>query len=333
MSHAMLPQCFSIYVEKELVGKRLKSSKVRVSWQLAFEKEYIVHHVELRHSIVSGKREILIDGQMVFSNKSMFSGTFEHHTRIAGGHELRISVTDTFEGYIYDLVCDNVQFHKMPRKSVKELESLRAGEANANAAPVVSTDFASFTGKSSALLDGERAFKSAVPLPPIKQDASLLDWDVIQPQPVPQQQQQQQYAQFNPFESSQPPSQYQPQYQTAPSQPQYQAAPSQPQYNVFGGGGSSSYDPFSSLPPAVAYQPQSAYQPPPTYQQQQQYQPPAQQQQYQQYSQQYQQAPIQQQQQQPSQYQQAPPQQYQANPFSSAPAQQQYKQAPYDPFS
>jgi len=57
---------YAVYVEKELVGKRIKSSKIKVLWQIAFEENLGVHQVELRHSIVSGKREVLFDNEVSF---------------------------------------------------------------------------------------------------------------------------------------------------------------------------------------------------------------------------------------------------------------------------
>lgn len=136
---------YAIGVTKENVGKMVKTSKARVIWKLAFENEFIPHTVELAHSLVSGKIEISLDSVAVFQCKS-FSGTFEH-IAVLNTQLLRITVKDTFDGFIYDLACNNVHFPKMPRKTLRELEDLRAG------GKVVSLDFSAFTGKSSSLLD------------------------------------------------------------------------------------------------------------------------------------------------------------------------------------
>jgi hypothetical protein len=138
-----------------LFSQRIKSSKIKVMWQLAFENEFAVHQVELKHSVVSGKREIQVDNRVVFSNKTVFKGMFEHVSNVQN-HELRITVGDTFEGFVYDLLVDGTPFHRLPRKSLADLESLRRTTSPTSAEQnkaTVSTDFASFTGKSSALLD------------------------------------------------------------------------------------------------------------------------------------------------------------------------------------
>jgi len=145
-------QTFAVYVEKELVGKRIKSSKVRVVWQFAFNDDFVVHQVELRHSIVSGKREIMYDNQLVYANKALFQGTFEHRSPLSG-HDVRVTVEDTFEGYLYDLIVDNLAFHRMPRKTLSDLETLR-NEKREALAPTIKADFATFTGKSKSALDG-----------------------------------------------------------------------------------------------------------------------------------------------------------------------------------
>lgn len=130
---------YAIYVEKELVGKRVKSSKVRVVWQVAFENDLTVHQMEVKHSIVSGKRTFLVDQEEVSKKKSMFQGTSEHKT-VVSGHEVCITVEDTFEGYVYDVMVDNISFHRMPRKTMADLERMRG-------ASVVKDSFDSFTGK------------------------------------------------------------------------------------------------------------------------------------------------------------------------------------------
>lgn len=236
--------CYAVYVEKELVGKHVKASKVKVLWQIAFEEDLQVHHVELRHSIVSGKREVLFDTQLVYANKALFQGTFEHRSKLAG-HEVRVTVEDTFEGYLYDLIVDNVMFHRMPRKNVQELEVMR----NEKKTATVQTDFASFTGKSKNTLDGAKDVAKKAEKP--KKDESLieLDWDaavkVQAPRAAPQPQA---AAQFNPFDGS-----YAPPQQSA--QPAYDPFAMPPQ-------GYSSYNMPSAIPTAQQPSFNTSYQAP-----------------------------------------------------------------------
>ena len=41
----MSSETFAVYVEKELVGRRIKSSKVRVTWQLASASDGVLQNV------------------------------------------------------------------------------------------------------------------------------------------------------------------------------------------------------------------------------------------------------------------------------------------------
>jgi len=82
----------------------------------------------------------------------MFQGTFEYRSKLKG-HEMLVTVEDTFEGYLYDLIVDGVAFHRMPRKNMSEIEAMRLDKKNE---PTVKTDFASFTGKGTASLDGKK---------------------------------------------------------------------------------------------------------------------------------------------------------------------------------
>ena len=55
------------------MGKRIKASKVKVMWQLALAVDFVVHQIELKHSIVTGKHEISLDGKVLMQNKSRFT--------------------------------------------------------------------------------------------------------------------------------------------------------------------------------------------------------------------------------------------------------------------
>jgi len=241
---------------------------------------------------------VLFDNVPVYANKALFQGTFEHRSKLAG-HDVRVTVEDTFEGYLYDLIVDNVMFHRMPRKTVAELEVLRTEKKSG---VTVQTDFAAFTGKSKSALDGDASAdkKKEKKKEKAKEDESLidLDWDaavrVQAPRPVaaappPAAAQ----AQFNPFESnfSAPPPQQQQQQQGSydpfggntsynsyampsaiPQQQSFQAAPQQ-QYYPQQQQQQPAYDPFSSYAqpvPQAQHHPQyppQAQRPPPQPQQ------------------------------------------------------------------
>ena len=221
-----------------------------------------MHQVELRHSIVSGKWEVLFDNDLIYNNKQMFQGTFEFRNKLKG-HDVHVTVEDTFEGYLYDLIVDGIAFHRMPRKTMGDIERLRAEKSSE---PTVSTDFASFTGKGSSTLDGKKPKKPAAK-PRDDSDEDEVDllgaseWGAkpqaqqatFNPFDEPQQQQQPHYQQpsyAQPFPYAQPPA------AAAYGAPQYaQPAPPPPAY-------SSPYpDPFSAPAPAQ-YAPQQPYYPP-----------------------------------------------------------------------
>lgn len=166
-------QAFGLGVAKENVGKMVKTSKARVTWQVAFAPDFVSHKVELAHSLVSGKVEIELDSVPVFQAKS-FSGKFEH-IAVLSTQLLKITITDTFDGFIYDLLVNNVQYAKLPKKTAKELDLLRT---ESRAAPVVSLDFKAFTGASSALLDGSKAFNNAA-VPSTAKQESFNPFDAL----------------------------------------------------------------------------------------------------------------------------------------------------------
>ena len=67
-------QCFALYLEYEDVGKQIKTSKKKITWKLGIGNgpEQHDHSVSLKHSVISGKKEIYVDGRMIFSHKDMF---------------------------------------------------------------------------------------------------------------------------------------------------------------------------------------------------------------------------------------------------------------------
>ena len=103
----------------ENVGKNVKESKKRVRWQFQYAPRAgaagwgteAVHTVELRHSILSGKRRLFLDRVLVFEKTSTvellkesvgFSkeGRLDHTWR-DGPHMLRIHVVEKRDGYLY----------------------------------------------------------------------------------------------------------------------------------------------------------------------------------------------------------------------------------------
>jgi len=115
---------YGFYVEKEYVGRHVKGSKVKVVWKFACLPELKTNEVELKHSLVFGKREIKLNGTLVYQRQKLFNGDFVHEFAVAN-HILRVSIREDFEGYVYDLRVDGVAFHKLTRVSAEKLQEMR----------------------------------------------------------------------------------------------------------------------------------------------------------------------------------------------------------------
>ena len=103
----------------ENVGKNVKESKKRVRWQFQYAPRAgdcgwdmeAVHTVELRHSILSGKRRLFLDRVLVFEKTSTVELLKESvgfskegrldHTWHDGPHMLRLHVVEKRDGFLY----------------------------------------------------------------------------------------------------------------------------------------------------------------------------------------------------------------------------------------
>lgn len=120
---------YALYVEKELVGKRVKSSKVKVLWKFACGPELTTQEIQLKHSLVSGKKEVRLNGNIVYANKmgGDKSDSLKKSCIVpVGDITATIYIEDGTNGYVYDLLLDGIQFHKADRIAVSELEKLRS---------------------------------------------------------------------------------------------------------------------------------------------------------------------------------------------------------------
>lgn len=128
---------FGFYVEKENIGKRIKSSKVRVTWKLCCLPNLKLHEVELKHSVFRGPmklnclRRIKVDSELIFQNKVMFNNDFKHDF-VLEGHLLSLTIRYNMEHTYYDLKIDGVAFHKLRLVSSEQLEAMRKPNADMN---------------------------------------------------------------------------------------------------------------------------------------------------------------------------------------------------------
>jgi hypothetical protein len=117
---------FRVLLEDVDIGKTVRESKKRITWQYctSSNSKATVHEVTLFHSILSGKRKILYNGTCILSHEDIGSrlkelvkvsrsGLLDHAWSSYDGSLLRISVTEKFDGYTYDLFVDNISFSRM----------------------------------------------------------------------------------------------------------------------------------------------------------------------------------------------------------------------------
>eukprot|EP01029_Cantina_marsupialis_P005276 TRINITY_DN156_c0_g4_i1.p1 TRINITY_DN156_c0_g4~~TRINITY_DN156_c0_g4_i1.p1 ORF type:complete len:368 (-),score=168.84 TRINITY_DN156_c0_g4_i1:862-1965(-) len=118
----------AIFHEVENVGRRIASSKRKSEWTFAFnddEKDTKIHKIILKDSLVSGKKEVFVDGELKLTNKKKLS-KFEFPFTI-GSHLLRIT---TPKMGVYDLVIDNVSFTHLVMVSETDVLGVETGDLN-----------------------------------------------------------------------------------------------------------------------------------------------------------------------------------------------------------
>lgn len=117
---------YALYVEKEMVGKRIQNTKVKVTWKFACGENLLTQEIQLKHSLISGKREIRLNGNVVFCSKKSSDKSQPFRKSLAVlNTTATVHVEDGPNGYVYDLLLDGMPFHKTNRISVTDLEKLR----------------------------------------------------------------------------------------------------------------------------------------------------------------------------------------------------------------
>ena len=93
----------ALFYEVANVGKRIKKSKKRYTWQ--FELDSRNQKLDLYVSSLSGKRKVMLNGEIRYNGKKT-GGVMFNHTFNLGNHLLSVI---QFEGG-YDLRIDNKSF-------------------------------------------------------------------------------------------------------------------------------------------------------------------------------------------------------------------------------
>eukprot|EP00903_Cladosiphon_okamuranus_P010875 g10272.t1 len=101
---------YQIYFEVSNIGRNVESSKKRARWKFCFGEEGREHEVTLIHSLMSGKKKTIFNGELIneaqkVSKEWVFAWSF-------GAHLLRVGIN--FEEY--GLVIDGIPFRNFSRR-------------------------------------------------------------------------------------------------------------------------------------------------------------------------------------------------------------------------
>ncbi|CAM9495271.1 unnamed protein product, partial [Scytosiphon promiscuus] len=101
---------YQIYFEVSNIGRNVESSKKRARWKFCFGEEGREHEVTLVHSLMSGKKRTIFDGEVIneaqkVTKEWVFAWSY-------GAHLLRVGIN--FEEY--GLVIDGIPFRNFSRR-------------------------------------------------------------------------------------------------------------------------------------------------------------------------------------------------------------------------
>lgn len=100
----------NLFHDRVEVGKTIKSSKIYYYWEMKVNDKY--HKIELFHSLLSGKKKLLLDAQVLTEDKT-FSNNFTYSFKL-DKHYCNViqSAKDNFE-----LRIDNKKFNIILKES------------------------------------------------------------------------------------------------------------------------------------------------------------------------------------------------------------------------
>ena len=112
-------KCYIHSYTKEGVGRFMKKTKLKITWELVIEGEE--HTIAVYHSQLSGKKVVLLDGDTEYEENEFFDAglDFTFPFRIEG-REVAVLISDaTLEGRIgwdYDILIDGVSLTELNEK-------------------------------------------------------------------------------------------------------------------------------------------------------------------------------------------------------------------------
>lgn len=106
----------------EHLGKRLSGSKRKIKYTFAFlSNPGETHHLEIMYSILSGKREIKVDGQLVHKSQKLQMTLKFMHAFKAIGHMFEMLIEEKTDVILTRLCIDGMDFRRLPLLSPDQL--------------------------------------------------------------------------------------------------------------------------------------------------------------------------------------------------------------------
>ena len=109
-------KCYIHSFSKEGVGRFIKKTKLKITWELVIEGEE--HTIAVYHSQLSGKKVVLLDGDTEYEEEEFFDAglDFTFHFRIEG-REVSVIISDALGdgkvGWNYDILIDGVSLNEL----------------------------------------------------------------------------------------------------------------------------------------------------------------------------------------------------------------------------
>ena len=109
-------KCYIHSFSKEGVGRFIKKTKLKITWELVIEGEE--HTIAVYHSQLSGKKVVLLDGDTEYEEEEFFDAVldFTFPFRIEG-REVSVIISDALGdgkvGWNYDILIDGVSLNEL----------------------------------------------------------------------------------------------------------------------------------------------------------------------------------------------------------------------------
>ena len=109
-------KCYIHSFSKEGVGRFIKKTKLKITWELVIEGEE--HTISVYHSQLSGKKVVLLDGDTEYEEEEFFDAglDFTFPFRIEG-REVSVIISDALGdgkvGWNYDILIDGVSLNEL----------------------------------------------------------------------------------------------------------------------------------------------------------------------------------------------------------------------------